>query len=99
MPEREDDGDRDQERQTVRQIKARMFYGVNLEDAASGSAGCALSGWLARGGLGKIFKISQGKELGRESEFSVGIGVDGPNVETVWMEGTAVEVMNGYIRL
>jgi len=85
------------------QIRARMFYDMGLEDAASGSAACALAGWLAKEtkGMRQVFQVSQGTELGRKSEFGVGAVLDEgtDNVSKIWLEGMTVEVMSGNLML
>ncbi|KAG6820134.1 hypothetical protein H0H93_005009 [Arthromyces matolae] len=83
-------------------LRTRMFDGP-LEDPATGSAASTLGGWLGknRKGTGKWdIEIVQGVEMGRKSEISVQVevGSDG-EVDKIKLGGTAVDVMEGFVRV
>lgn len=83
------------------QIRTRMMAD-GIEDPATGSAACALSSFLAlRAGASQTFEIIQGVEMGRRSEIAVEveIGSDSRAVELVRLGGSAVEVMEGTVRV
>ncbi|KAF8247519.1 Diaminopimelate epimerase-like protein [Wilcoxina mikolae CBS 423.85] len=94
-----------QEEGEVTKVRTRMFYGAGNEDAATGSAASALSGWLAvrNGGGGsrrRRFEILQGVEMKRSSEISVEVEVgEGGEVVGVAIEGKAVKVMEGQLEI
>ncbi|KAK3902948.1 hypothetical protein C8A05DRAFT_43742 [Staphylotrichum tortipilum] len=81
-------------------IRTRMVE-LDFEDPATGSAACTLACYLAvkAGGEGGRYRITQGVEMGRESEIVVDVVVceEGGerSVKEVYLEGTAVVVMNG----
>jgi len=85
-------------------LRTRMVLGL-LEDPATGSASCALSAYLAlteggkRGVLRHKFQLTQGVEMGRESNVGIEIELKegGEVVERLLMSGTAVKVMEGTI--
>ncbi|KAF7313929.1 Phenazine biosynthesis PhzC/PhzF protein [Mycena chlorophos] len=82
-------------------IRTRMFDGP-LEDPATGSAACTLSGWLAlqKGAGVHKFKIVQGVEMGRRSDISVAVTVgDDGEIKSIALQGKAVEVMEGTVRI
>ena len=85
----------------VERVRSRMVEDT-MEDPATGSAACALSAYLAlkekRTG---IFEITQGVEMGRRSVIGVEIVVDGEGrkVESVRLSGSAVQVMEGSLRI
>ena len=79
-----------------------------VEDAATGSASCALACFLAlykksaSDGAGPFeFHIVQGVEMGRKSDIFVSITrtADGHNIKSVTLQGTAIKVMEGSIEL
>jgi len=75
-----------------------MSKGVIVEDSATGSANCALIGYL--GGSDKmacdtVKKISQGHYVGRPSCLNVVYTNDG----SVKIGGQVVEMMDGYLTL
>jgi predicted PhzF superfamily epimerase YddE/YHI9 len=93
-----------QQGEDVTKVRTRMFWGAGLEDAATGSAACALSAYLAKriGGSpgSKRFELLQGVEMGRCSEISVTVDVGGRNeVLGVVLEGAAVKVMEGWLEV
>ncbi|KAK0443099.1 uncharacterized protein EV420DRAFT_1278084 [Desarmillaria tabescens] len=63
-------------RMTDGTIRTRMFKG-NCEDPATGSATCALGGWLGQQNGDGIwcFRLVQGVEIGRRSEITVFVTV------------------------
>ncbi|KAK9357931.1 hypothetical protein V1504DRAFT_462752 [Lipomyces starkeyi] len=87
----------------TRHIRTRMMAN-GFEDPATGSAASALAAFLAlktpRGGDSLRFLMTQGVEMGRQSEISVDVdtGLDG-SIRQITLAGTAVEVMNGRIYL
>ena len=90
-----------EERESWREVRARMFF-YGGEDPATGSAaGCAVS-WMVRHGLAKSDEqilIHQGVEARRPSEIFVRATRDGEKVTNVRVGGYAVEVLRGTVRL
>lgn len=93
------------EGQTVHQIRTRMVK-FATEDPGTGSAACALASYLS---LHKLegdslsFQITQGVEMGRQSEILVDTAISedktqGRILRSVSLAGTAVLVMDGVIR-
>ncbi|KAK9349782.1 hypothetical protein V1523DRAFT_421830 [Lipomyces doorenjongii] len=84
-------------------IRTRMMAN-GFEDPATGSAASAVAAFLAlkrhRGGGSLHFLMTQGVEMGRQSEISVDVdsGLD-ESIRQITLAGTAVEVMNGCINL
>ena len=89
------------ERESWREVRARMFF-YGGEDPATGSAaGCAVS-WMVRHGLAKSDEqilIYQGVEARRPSEIFVRATRDGEKVTNVRVGGYAVEVLRGTVSL
>ena len=86
------------------EIRTRMFYGEGQEDAASGSAACALGAWWVavskRLPALRKFSFSQGEELGRRSDMEVRVTADEHgSVQGVAIGGKAVEVMDGHVKV
>ncbi|KAF2757276.1 Diaminopimelate epimerase-like protein [Pseudovirgaria hyperparasitica] len=87
----------------MKRFRTRLFM-KDAEDPATGSAACALAGYIARSegkrGQSVIVKVVQGVEMGRECEIGVEVklGEDG-GVEGVWLSGSAVDVMSGQLPL
>ena len=85
-----------------RRLRTRMVE-LSLEDPATGSAASALSAYLTlkEEKRGRKFEITQGVEMGRKSVISVETTVkSGENkIDSVWLGGTAVVVMNGSLRV
>ncbi|MBL8629069.1 MAG: PhzF family phenazine biosynthesis protein, partial [Rhodospirillaceae bacterium] len=85
-------------------IHARMFgpgEGV-AEDPATGSAACAVTGWLVRdqklqSGTGRWI-ITQGVEMGRPSTIFAEADVTGGQITAVRCGGTAVLISEGELR-
>ncbi|KAH8428367.1 PhzF family phenazine biosynthesis protein [Aspergillus melleus] len=88
----------------VHKIRTRMVN-QRMEDPATGSAACALSSFLSLHVFQETsltFEITQGVEMGRESNMlvdtEVGIGIDGARtLESLHLGGKAVQVMSGCI--
>lgn len=90
----------------VRTVKLRTRMVVDfIEDAATGSAACALSAYLALHEYGEEvcrFEITQGVEMGRQSDIvvdvTVDIGAEGARrVQEVLLGGKARQIMRGTI--
>jgi|SRR5690242_352574 len=85
----------------VTQLRTRMIEGP-LEDPATGSAASDLVAYLSlkegRAGETLKFELVQGVEMGRRSEIFIEVVMarDG-GVETVYLEGGAVQVMEGRL--
>lgn len=73
----------------------------NLEDPATGSAACTLGAYLAlKRGASTRFRLTQGREMGRDSVIRVEVGVDGKGgVKSVRLVGKVVLVMEGSVRV
>jgi PhzF family phenazine biosynthesis protein len=85
----------------VWKIRARMMEG-SFEDPATGSAACALTGFLAlRQRASADFEITQGVEMGRKSDIGVSVTLneDGKGVERIELSGCSVPVMEGTLYL
>ncbi|KAK0235013.1 hypothetical protein EDD85DRAFT_773825 [Armillaria nabsnona] len=80
-------------------VRTRMFKG-NYEDPATGSAACALGGWLGQqiGDGYWSFKLVQGVEIGRRSEITVFATISDGQVVSIELAGNAVQVMEGKVR-
>ncbi|KAH8748113.1 phenazine biosynthesis-like protein [Diaporthe sp. PMI_573] len=89
---------------TVQRLRTRMVK-FATEDAATGSAACALSSYLSLYNMEQqfiTFEITQGVEMGRKSDIFVdveaGTGLDGARtLVTLHLGGKAVSVMSGSI--
>jgi trans-2,3-dihydro-3-hydroxyanthranilate isomerase len=86
-------------------LRARMFaplYGVP-EDAATGSANCALAGLLSyfdsRASGTFKWRIAQGVEMGRASVLDTRAEKSGGVVTGTWVGGTSVMVSDGFIEV
>jgi PhzF family phenazine biosynthesis protein len=85
----------------VTRIRTRMLEEA-MEDPATGSAACALGTYLALNGHGtRRFEIVQGVEMGRRSVIGVEVVIDesGQMVESVKLSGSAVQAMEGKLRI
>jgi PhzF family phenazine biosynthesis protein len=92
-------GDDGGEKRKSWKIRSRMVDG-SMEDPATGSAACALSGFLAlRERTSASFEITQGVEMGRESDIGVSVTLrgDGEGVERLELSGQSVPVMEGTL--
>ncbi|TKA77148.1 hypothetical protein B0A55_04106 [Friedmanniomyces simplex] len=81
-------------------IRTRMIEGA-LEDPATGSAACGLCAYLTLEGRvdDRSFAITQGVEMGRESEIGVAVTLreDFKAVDKIELSGSAVKVMEGRV--
>ncbi|KAI1656785.1 Diaminopimelate epimerase-like protein [Daldinia decipiens] len=90
----------------ARGIRARMVE-VGFEDPATGSAASALAAYLTleEERMGRMFRVTQGVEMGRKSDISVetttrGGGAEGEvGLVDLWLGGTAVVVLKGTLTL
>lgn len=94
----------------VWKLRTRVILGL-VEDAATGSASCAVSVYLAQNEhavsiaadctlpLKHSFQLTQGVEMGRTSDIGIEVVLKpgGIEVESVGMSGTAVKVMEGTL--
>jgi PhzF family phenazine biosynthesis protein len=82
----------------VQQLRTRMFA-FGIEDPATGAAASALCSYLAIQEGGNFFQITQGVEMGRDSEIGVEVTTteDGKGVSKVVLTGVATEVMTGSL--
>ncbi|VUC34336.1 unnamed protein product [Clonostachys rosea] len=84
-------------------LRSRMIEGT-FEDPATGSASCALGSYLALHSGDKRdrtiqYEITQGVEMGRESNILVEVDLKNDVVDHVRLAGTATQVMHGFISL
>lgn len=81
-------------------LRTRMIE-IAFEDAATGSAACGLSSFLALKSRQKVtsFAITQGVEMNRESNIGVEVTLndDCRAIQTVQLSGSAVQVMEGTL--
>lgn len=87
----------------IMRIRTRMLEAA-MEDPATGSAACALGSFLAlilKSHGTQKFEIVQGVEMGRRSVIGVEVAIDqfGQKVESVRLNGSAVQVMEGNLRI
>ncbi len=85
----------------VVKVRTRMLMG-SLEDPATGSASCGLSAFLGmklKLARTTTFELTQGVEMGRQSDIGVGITLDESMdaVEKMELRGSAVKVMEGVL--
>lgn len=83
------------------QLRTRMIEGP-LEDPATGSAASDLAAYLSledgRAGETLRYELVQGVEMGRRSEILIDVVMaKGGGIETVYLEGGAVQVMTGQL--
>ncbi|KAG9251310.1 uncharacterized protein F5Z01DRAFT_663886 [Emericellopsis atlantica] len=80
-------------------LRTRMI--MSFEDPATGSASCALACYLAgrSGATNKTitYEMTQGVEMGRQSDIIVEVVVKDGQVDRVSLAGTATQVMRGYV--
>lgn len=86
----------------VVKVRTRMVLNA-FEDPATGSASCALAAYLTlHGGRkdGKTrFELTQGVEMGRQSDIVVDVTKKDGALDTVSLAGTAVQVMKGSVTI
>ncbi|KAM0719152.1 hypothetical protein Q7P37_005057 [Cladosporium fusiforme] len=82
------------------QVRTRMIEGV-LEDPATGSAACALASFLSLEAGAKVvaYDITQGVEMGRQSDIGVAVTLNDAldAVESLVLSGSSVKVMEGRV--
>lgn len=98
----------------VVKLQTRMFEKELGEDPATGSAASCLAAYLSMQGEGEsgrrrhyAYEITQGVEIGRQSDIRVDVDMDMDvtgegterRVESIWLSGKAVEVMQGTINV
>ncbi|KAF2175989.1 hypothetical protein K469DRAFT_608706, partial [Zopfia rhizophila CBS 207.26] len=95
---------RDEQGTKLQCIRVRMIA-INLEDPACGSGCCTLGAYLAlqdgaRNGKYR-FHFNQGSEIGRDSNLTVDLALDGQGkrVSTMRLSGQAAPVAEGTILL
>lgn len=83
-------------------IRTRMIEGT-FEDPATGSAACCLASYLSlhdNKQEGTVrYEITQGVEMGRDSDIIVEVAIKDGKIDTVSLAGTATQVMRGYVSL
>lgn len=85
----------------VVKLRTRMVIAL-FEDPATGSAASALSSYLSHGNKEQTapvcrYEITQGVEMGRESNITVEISLKDGEINTVHLSGSAVKVMQGTL--
>lgn len=83
------------------QLRTRMIEGP-LEDPATGSAASDLVAYLSlqegKAGETLTYELIQGVEMGRRSEIFIDVVMaKGGGIETVYLEGGAVQVIEGRL--
>jgi PhzF family phenazine biosynthesis protein len=89
---------------TRMRLRTRMIESSVGEDAATGSAACALASYLSiqegKPGTKLGYDIVQGLEMGRRSEIGVDVGLaNGRMIESLHLSGSAVQMMEGKLFL
>lgn len=86
-------------------IRSRMIEGL-VEDPATGSAACALSSYLSlerwkhqASDLLAQYDITQGVEIGRESNIKVEVSLKNSLIDRICLAGTAISVMRGTLSI
>lgn len=95
-------------------IRARMYFEGIIEDPATGSGASCLCGFLSMTKEGREkhsgeieeYHITQGVEMGRKSEIRIDVKGKPPvsegskgEVDTMWLSGKAVQVMQGTLSI
>lgn len=95
----------DQEEGGPVRVRTRFLQGA-LEDPATGSAASSLACYLTISSAGEgqdertvDYQVTQGVEMGRESNISVRVVARGSSIQSVSLGGTAVQVMRGFVTL
>ncbi|UNI22681.1 hypothetical protein JDV02_008546 [Purpureocillium takamizusanense] len=91
----------DQNGQPAVSLRTRMIT-HEFEDPATGAAACCLTSYLSIIGdkqatPTRTYNITQGVEMGKESNIVVEVGVQDSKIETVKLAGTAIQVMRGTL--
>lgn len=87
-------------------LRTRLILAAE-EDPATGSAASALTGYLSLQGAATAgdaernikYEVTQGVEMGRESNILVDVGVKAGKVDTITLSGTATRVMSGTVTI
>ncbi|KAK2591661.1 hypothetical protein QQS21_010646 [Conoideocrella luteorostrata] len=82
-------------------LRTRMME-QSFEDPATGSAACCLGSYLSIQGdkqttPSRRYDITQGVEMGKESNIVVKVQVKDEKIDTVHLAGTAVQAMRGFV--
>lgn len=101
----EEEAEKDEETKSRNEFKFRTrMVELGMEDPATGSAACTLASYLTVSGRevgGARFELTQGVEMGRQSEIEVettAVEEGGEvKVKDLYLGGTAVVVMKGEI--
>ncbi|KAH7243954.1 putative phenazine biosynthesis protein [Fusarium solani] len=91
----------DENGQPVVSLRTRMIT-HQFEDPATGAAACCLSSFLSAVGdkqetPSRRYNITQGVEMGKESNIVVEVEVKDSKIDKVKLAGTAVQVMKGSL--
>ncbi|KAH7176196.1 putative phenazine biosynthesis protein [Dactylonectria macrodidyma] len=91
----------DENGQPVVSLRTRMIT-HQFEDPATGAAACCLSSFLSAVGdkqetPSRRYDITQGVEMGKESNIVVEVDVKDSKIDKVKLAGTAVQVMKGTL--
>ncbi|KAF8311153.1 Diaminopimelate epimerase-like protein [Clavulina sp. PMI_390] len=102
-----------EEQPTKLAVRTRMFEGLWEDAATGSAASCLAGylsiqkAWKSDGDLElQSFEFTQGVEMGRQSDIGLAVQIaskatggpnDQPQVEKMWLSGTAVTVMKGTI--
>ncbi|KAH7169420.1 hypothetical protein DER46DRAFT_635329 [Fusarium sp. MPI-SDFR-AT-0072] len=103
VPLEEGDESKSDDKADVRRLRARMVE-LASEDPATGSAAVTLGAYLAMQEHADQeairFEITQGVEMGRQSEITVEVKLKSrAKIEEIYLGGSAVVVMNGVINI
>ncbi|PHH89693.1 hypothetical protein CDD83_5474 [Cordyceps sp. RAO-2017] len=93
----------DPDGQPVLSLRTRMIE-HSFEDPATGSAACCLSAYLSTVGDKQTtptcrYEITQGVEMGKESNIVVDVTLRDGQLHEVKLAGTAVQVMRGHLTI
>ncbi|KAK9440936.1 Phenazine biosynthesis PhzC/PhzF protein [Metarhizium brunneum] len=94
---------KDESGSPVQVLRTRMME-HSFEDPATGSAACCLSSYLSIEGDKQTtpkrrYEITQGVEMGKESNIVVEVEMKDDKIDNVQLAGTAVQVMRGHVLL
>ncbi|KAH8649008.1 putative phenazine biosynthesis protein [Ilyonectria robusta] len=94
---------KDQNGRPVVSLRTRMML-PEFEDPATGSAACCLSSFLStvgdkQGTSSRRYEITQGVEMGKESNIVVEVDMKDSKIDKVKLAGTAVQVMRGTVSI
>ncbi|KND90523.1 putative isomerase [Tolypocladium ophioglossoides CBS 100239] len=91
----------DESGQPVVSLRTRMIA-PTFEDPATGAAACCLSSFLSsvkdkQDTPSRRYELTQGVEMGKESNIVVEVTMKDSQIDEVRLAGTAVQVMQGHI--